>query len=474
MTVQRKTVEFAKVIAYDRVDDPYVYGGNWDPFNRGTGTDCSGCVVDELDAVINGTAMAWSRHGLSTENWRPPAMGGGTDPNNAPFGTRIVDSPTKIPANAAVKIALHHGPGGGANSHMWCQVDSLAIETNGDDGTVLGNNALAIDDSYANCWAYLPGPIVEDGTPLVTGPSSAPTEPPDTLFADVSEFQAPVDDSFTTGTYSDGGGVWPYRWLSIRSNDGAHVDKNFAANYAWCTKACASGILDGFFVYYYWRPDGSGVTNHTNLVTGQGGPHPQMVSMIDVESGDGNGSADRSAELNGEYNALATWLGNRARVIGYGNTGDLNNIWGSKPPGLRLIVAGYGSNPDYPGKIAHQYTDGTGFGGGLPEGVAPFGNCDMNSADNLSPSALAAVLGVTTVPPPIPIPTPPPPTPGDPFLAWVKDAADRQLLEYIVDQLGPGDPAWSSKGETLRDFLWGLQPQPKQAAAKKAAVKGQK
>lgn len=468
MPVQRKTVEFAKIIAYDRRGNDYVYGGNWDPFNRATGTDCSGCIVDELDAVQNGTSMAWSRHGMSTENWRPPWMGGNVDPNNAPFGTVIVDSPAKIPADAAVKIAFHHGPGGGANSHTWCEVDGLRIETNGDDGTVMGNDAMAIDNPYANCWAYLPGPIIEDGTPLVTGPSAPPTEPPDTLFPDVSEFQVPVNDAFASATYSEGGQDWPFRWISIRSNDGNHIDKNFAANYAWCTKAVASGHLDGFIVYYYWRRDGSGADQHRNLVTGQGGPHPKMVSMIDVESGSGVGGADGSAQLNGEYNMLAGWLGNPARVIGYGNTGDLKSIWPRRPDGLKLIIAAYGSNPDFPGKFAHQYTDGQGFGGGLPEGVAPFGNCDMNSADGFTPSMLAEALGVAAPPAPVPpAPTPAPPAEPPSFEEWVKTTTDRELLEYMVTQLGPGDPSWSSKGSTLRDELWNLAT----ATAKKAATK---
>lgn len=37
-----------------------------------------------------------------------------------------------------------------------------------------------------------------------------------------------------------------------------------------------------------------------------------------------------------------------------------------------------------------------------------------------------------------------------------KDYSDRELLEWIVAQLGDGDPAWKSKGMTLRDKLWSL------------------
>lgn len=39
---------------------------------------------------------------------------------------------------------------------------------------------------------------------------------------------------------------------------------------------------------------------------------------------------------------------------------------------------------------------------------------------------------------------------------WPKDYSDRELLEWIVAQLGDGDPAWPSKGMTLRDKVWSL------------------
>lgn len=71
-------------------------------------------------------------------------------------------------------------------------------------------------------------------------------------------------------------------------------------------------------------------------------------------------------------------------------------------------------------------------------------------------------------------PPPPPPAPADPFEAWVAGASDRELLEYIVEQLGPGDPSWNSKGATLRDFLWSLQSKAKQTAAKSSAKRARK
>lgn len=162
MSVLRANVAFAKRIFADRLGNPYVYGGNWDPHDTSVGTDCSGLVIDILDACVNGTRMAWSRHGMSTESWRPIEVG-----ETGPFGTITVASPADFPSDAVVKVALHHGPGGGANSHMWCECDGVRMESNGDDGAVTGNQAMSVNDtSYANDWAYLPGPIVDTPTVL--------------------------------------------------------------------------------------------------------------------------------------------------------------------------------------------------------------------------------------------------------------------------------------------------------------------
>lgn len=427
MSLTRKNIEFAKVIAYDRRGNDYVYGGNWNPFDRSVGTDCSGCVVDELDAAINGTAMAWTRHGLSTEAWRPPSMGGDANPANGPFGTVMVNHPSQFPADAAVLIAFHHGPGGGANSHTWCEVDGLAIETNGDDGTVLGADAMNVrDTSYANNWWYLPGPITEDGTPRVTGPSdgagggTAPSTTVDTLFADVSEWQVPVNDSY------------PYPVLSIRVSDGTYQDRKFAQNYAWMRRALDSGKLTFGIIYTYVRPGNPAANAATvrQMIDANGGLHPRVALMLDVENG-GNPGGDQSGGINTLYSELADYAGSPARIIGYGNVSDLNTMWRTKPPGIRLIVAAYGSNPDYPGKVAHQYTDGSGHGGGLPEGCPPFGNCDMNSADGYTPEAFAAACGITTTTPaPNPEPAPEDPAPQPPAPAGPGDV-DREIWDQL-------------------------------------------
>jgi hypothetical protein len=202
----------------------------------------------------------------------------------------------------------------------------------------------------------------------------------DTLYADVSEWQRPVDDSY------------PYEVLAIRSNDGTYRDKNWTTNYAWCKRRCDEHALVFFIVYFVWRKNWQQTVKTLKDQVGQ--PHPQMAVMIDVESWQGQITGNQSDGLNKAYQAVADWLGDRRRVIGYGNRGDLNMLWPDKPAGLRIVLAAYGSNPDYPGKIAHQYTNGEGFGAGLPEGCPPFGKCCMDSSDGLTPEQYAAGCGI--------------------------------------------------------------------------------
>ncbi|WP_416382334.1 hypothetical protein [Nocardia transvalensis] len=208
----------------------------------------------------------------------------------------------------------------------------------------------------------------------------------DSLFADVSEWQrVPVDDSY------------PYQIFSFRSNDGTYRDRNFYQNYAWAANAANTGRISCFIVYMYWRPNWRDtVDTHRDMVGRAGGPHPKMVSMVDVESG-GNPRGDQSDGINRAYWRLADWLGATLRVIGYANRSDFFEMWPVRPEGLRVIGAGYGRNPNLPGQIAHQYTNGQGYGGGLPEGAPPFGNCDMNIAYGYTPERFANDVGVGTV-----------------------------------------------------------------------------
>jgi hypothetical protein len=47
-----------------------------------------------------------------------------------------------------------------------------------------------------------------------------------------------------------------------------------------------------------------------------------------------------------------------------------------------------------------------------------------------------------------------PPNPAPVEKPFPQNLSDRELLEYIAAQLGPGDPTWASKGMTLRDKVW--------------------
>lgn len=108
------------------------------------------------------------------------------------------------------------------------------------------------------------------------------------------------------------------------------------------------------------------------------------------------------------------------------------------------------------------------------------GNTHVDVGDNFPADLMTAAVqrywgianNATAAPDPTPTPDPAPP--GDPFAAWVAGATDRQLLEYITNQLGPGDPSWSSKGSTLRDELWNMATATAKKAAKAAVAKRNK
>ena len=202
----------------------------------------------------------------------------------------------------------------------------------------------------------------------------------DTLYCDVSEWQVPCDDSY------------PHPVICIRSNDGTYRDKKWAQNYDWCKRNTDNGRLAFFQVYFVWHENWwDGVATLKSQV---GHPHPKMVVMLDVESWGGGITGNQSAGINAAFEDLCAWLGDRRRVIGYGNQGDLDSLWPQRPAGIRLVVAKYSTTrPNYPGQIAHQYTDGAGYGTG-PQSSPPFGNCDHNWAYGLSPHQFADILGV--------------------------------------------------------------------------------
>lgn len=246
----------------------------------------------------------------------------------------------------------------------------------------------------------------------------------DTLFADVSEYQVPVDNSY------------PYRVLSIRVSDGTYRDHNFVRNYAWMRDALDSGRLDLGIVYTYARPNwAANADTVRSMIDAAGGLHPRVALMLDVESG-GNPPGDGSSWINQLYWNLADYAGSPARIIAYANAYDFYNMWRERPGGLRVVGAGYGSDPNLPGQVAHQYTDGQGYSPNLPQGAPPFGRCDMNAANGLTPQQLAAACGIAT---------------NGGALMSLSDEEQTELLtkvRQIWDQLlGPDGKGWPQLGQ---------------------------
>ena len=194
-------------------------------------------------------------------------------------------------------------------------------------------------------------------------------------WADVSYYQPAVNDSY------------PHPVLCIRSNDGTFRDPKFAQNYSWARRAMDSGRLDCLIVYCVYRPNWQATADTMISMVGNLA-HARVVAMIDVESWGGQIQGDHSVGINALHARLASWLGDRRRVIGYGNRGDLNSLWPRKPPGVALIVAAYSARRPaaYPGMFGHQFSSS--------HPCPPFGPCDGNVAYDHDRSSLLALFGL--------------------------------------------------------------------------------
>lgn len=211
-----------------------------------------------------------------------------------------------------------------------------------------------------------------------------------TFFADISEWQPVIDDSY------------PYKWLSIRSNDGTYRDHNFHANWDVARSWLDSGRLRGLIVYCVYRRNWeSTLDTHINM---QRENRPDVVSMIDVETWGGAIQGDNSDAINRLVWGVGDWRGPQIdgrprRVIGYLNPGDAR-IWPIRPP-IGFVIPSFGSYPRFPPgtedlraqMIAHQYTNGEGYGHGLPEGYGSVA-CDMNVANGYDPEQLRIATGI--------------------------------------------------------------------------------
>lgn len=160
MPPTRANVEATKAYFRLRFGNPYIYAGTLSPTNVKQGTDCSEAVQTAAELVLGRYKPGRQSEGATTESYRGVKIG-----ERGPFGTIRVAHWRDIPADAPLKIALTHG-GGGPNSHMWCEVDGMLIESRGGGvGLITNPRANRIDAPAGNAWCYLPGPIAEDGTP---------------------------------------------------------------------------------------------------------------------------------------------------------------------------------------------------------------------------------------------------------------------------------------------------------------------
>jgi hypothetical protein len=237
---------------------------------------------------------------------------------------------------------------------------------------------------------------------------------PGPLWADVSEYQCVVTDNY------------PHPVLAIRANDGTYVDKNFAANYAWARTKLDTGTLSALIVYLVYRPNWAQTLATTMAVVGT--PHPKLVVMIDVESWDGQIIGDHSSSINSLYWGLGAWIGNQSRVIGYGNVGDLNNLWPTKPTGIQLVIAAYGTKPSYPGMIGHQFAD--------DYTTNPFGPCDINTADEHTVESFCAALSLGSARR----------RSLEDYVPWRLNATSEPLLRKSA---APPDNSWTAEEDTI-------------------------
>ncbi|QZD97920.1 lysin A [Mycobacterium phage Beem] len=262
MAVTRANVEATKNFIRARVGNPYVYGGALSPTNVRQGTDCSEVWQTVLEMVHGRYNPGRQSEGATTESYRYIPVGG-----VGPFGTIRVASWRDIPADAVAKIAFHHGPGGGASSHMWGDLDGMLIESAGSKGLVTNGRAMTIDNSYATAWAYLPGPIVEDGSPIPEDPNAV------TWGIDISNHQGEMDLNRVKAEGFD------FIWCKV--SEGANYRDPFWPGNR--DKARAAGLI---LAGYHYVRTGDPAAQAKTFVEHLG--DRSIPAMLDFEDGSGN------------------------------------------------------------------------------------------------------------------------------------------------------------------------------------------
>lgn len=451
--ILRSNVEFAKRIFLDRLTvdaqpllqpdnidagpgDEYEYAGTLDPYNFGVGGDCSG-----VDGIVIGAAllgpqhMSWGRQ-FSTE----------TFPGPFPAQFRKVSKAEFLSSTAPIRVMIEHG-GGGPNSHMACIIDGWHMESNGSHGIVGGANLHApgvnpLDSTLWNDWwvstesieedttwrqpvdypigvDYAGGRIsadalhkagidfvcryLNDGGPSLPGKQLLPSE-----FADLTNNGIPVVFNFETTAD-----------FMLAGHDAGHSAAQFSLNYV----RSLPGVPSDWMPVVYFSADFDEAPNQDAAI------FAFCDGAAEVLGAEADGR--RRVGIYGAY-----WISKRAR-----DAGKVGYIWQTE--------AWSGGHIDSRVDIMQRNALGYKTIAGV--------QCDINEAHSTAFGQF--ILGAKPAGPP------PPPVETDAFLAWMHGATERQLLEYLTEQVGPGNPTWDTKGSTLRDKVFSLVA-PKTAARK--------
>lgn len=194
---------------------------------------------------------------------------------------------------------------------------------------------------------------------------------PITFWADVSEYQPPID------------GTYPYPKFGFRADTGSRLDVNARANWSYCV--AHPDHIRVAVAYVVFKPGQSAaIMSRLRGAFGSICP-PNMVPEIDMESGSGfAGPGNHSAEANDLMGQLAAWTGQQPQTQGYANGNDWAGNWPTPPAWMKRRLAAYSTSPTPAGYYARQYYGALPYGSpaGWPRSCPPFGSyVDMNATE---------------------------------------------------------------------------------------------
>lgn len=403
--------------------DPYSYGGVGDSGNFGIPFDCSG-----LDFI----AVAIAINGFSFFAGKGYYRMGTTETFPTPFnGFKKVSQQDCVNSQSPIKVMIGHY-GGGEDSHMACIVDDWHMESNGTVGICGGfnwrndPNITRIDGNYWNEWWVYDGGIDEDTT------YRTPVHYP--LILDYSAGRLKGASLKARGVvavcrylYGDGTNLPNKQLHKDEADDLIANGIGIVSNFEQGTDNAKGGFNQGV------TDANLAVKNHKAA----GGPDDALI----YASVDYNAPESDQPVINDYFKGFASVIGLQ-RTAAYGGYWVIKRLFDAG-----LIVAGWQtqawSGRNYDARV--QIIQRNALGYLTIDGV----QCDFNEAHADAFGAWGVSAAVDT--PPV---VNQPPVSTDPFTAWVQSATDRQILEYMVFQVGDGDPSWANAGMTERDKVW--------------------